>query len=88
MIRNLYHLVLVVGVWLLKRLKIFENLSGFQGSTRRPNQIAKKYLPNLIWKEIKLQAVSKQAYHNNAFNDRSFSPLIHLLTERYILLML
>ena len=32
MIRNLYHLVLVVGVWLLKRLKIFENLSGFQGS--------------------------------------------------------
>ena len=33
MIRNLYHLVLVVGVWLLKRLKIFENLSGFQGST-------------------------------------------------------
>ena len=32
MIRNLYHLVLVVGVWLLKKLKIFENLSGFQGS--------------------------------------------------------
>ena len=29
MILNLYHLVLVVGVWLLIRLKIFENLSGF-----------------------------------------------------------
>ena len=32
MIRNYYHLLLVVGVWLLKKLKIFENLSGFQGS--------------------------------------------------------
>ena len=31
-ISNLYHLVLVVGVWLLKKLKIFENLSGFQCS--------------------------------------------------------
>ena len=31
-IRNLYHLVLVVGVWLLKKCKIFEYLSGFQGS--------------------------------------------------------
>ena len=32
MIRTYYHLVLVVGVWLLKKLKIFENLSGFQSS--------------------------------------------------------
>ena len=29
---NLYHLVLVFGMWLLKKMKIFENLSGFQGS--------------------------------------------------------
>ena len=42
--------------------------------------------------EIKLQAVSKQAYtsvwlfHNNAFNNWSFSPLIHLLAERCDLL--
>ena len=36
MICNLYHLVLVVSVWLLKRLKIFENLSGFQGSATIP----------------------------------------------------
>ena len=28
-IRNLYHLVLVIGMWLLKKMKIFENLSGF-----------------------------------------------------------
>ena len=27
---SLYHLVLVVGVWLLKKLKILENISGFQ----------------------------------------------------------
>ena len=32
MIRTYYHLVLVVGVWLLKKLKIYENLSGFQSS--------------------------------------------------------
>ena len=31
-IRNLYHLVFLVGMWLLKKMKIFENLSGFQGS--------------------------------------------------------
>ena len=41
MIRNLYHLVLVVGVWLLKRLKIFENLSGFQGSLSDDEKIEK-----------------------------------------------
>ena len=32
MIRTYYHLVLVVGVWLLKKLKFYENLSGFQSS--------------------------------------------------------
>lgn len=32
MVRNFYHLVLVVGWWLLKRVKFFEKLSGFQGS--------------------------------------------------------
>ena len=29
---NVDHLVLVVGMWLLEKMKIFENLSGFQGS--------------------------------------------------------
>ena len=32
MTRNLYRLVLVVDVWLLKMLKVFENIIGFQGS--------------------------------------------------------
>ena len=31
-ILNLHHLVLVVDVWLLKKVKIFESLNGFQGS--------------------------------------------------------
>ena len=32
MIRNHYHPLLMVDMWLLKKLKNFENLSGFQSS--------------------------------------------------------
>ena len=40
MIRNLYHLVLMVGVWLLKKLKIFEYLSGSVNSLILPHPLA------------------------------------------------